>query len=112
MARASRDKGARGEREVAHVWTDAGFPCHRTPNSGGLIIPGDIVGLDALHMEVKRQERWDVPAWLRQAHAEAPDDTLPVVCFRRNARVNDPCGLWHVALPLGAFVGLWSASRA
>lgn len=112
MGLASRSKGQRGEREVAAIFRDAGFTdCYRTPNSGGLMIPGDLMGLEGIHIEAKRAERWDVPGWLKQAHAEAPNDALPVLAFRRNAKINDPCGLWHVALPLGAFVQLLSEAR-
>lgn len=82
MGKAQRDKGANGEREVVAMLRAHGFPCHRTPNSGGLFIPGDIVGMPRLHLEVKRQERLSLPAWCAQAEAEAPEDTTPMVVYR------------------------------
>ncbi len=107
MGAMSREKGARGEREVAGMFRDAGFAVVRTPNSGGLHVPGDLVGLDGISVEVKRSERWDVPGWLRQTHEQAGDGELPVLIFRRNrTEINDPAGLWHVAIPLGAFLSM------
>ena len=44
MGKPSRDKGARGEREVAAIFRAAGFDCNRVPNSGGLRLKGDLYG--------------------------------------------------------------------
>jgi hypothetical protein len=106
MAKASRDKGARGEREVAAIFRAAGFDCNRVPNSGGLRLKGDLYGaLPDLHVEVKRAERWDVPGWIRQAESEAPVTAIPVVCFRRNQ------GEWYAVLRLGALTGYLKKGR-
>lgn len=84
----ARDKGNAAELEVARIFTDAGFECRRTPNSGGLFIPGDIVWLGGqalnLHVEVKRQERLEIQRWTRQADAECPEGSVPVLCYRTN----------------------------
>jgi hypothetical protein len=106
MPASSREKGVKGEREVARIWQAAGFDVRSLENQGDhLVVPG--VGLDrwtnqsvTLHLEVKRQERVQLPIWLRQAAAEAPQGTLPVVCFRQN-RTD-----WYAALPLAALVEL------
>lgn len=98
-------KGARGEREVAELFRLAGFKCDRTPNSGGLMIAGDLVGDVPVHVEVKRAERLKLPEWLAQAREEAPAGVTPVVAFRRN---NEP---WHAVVPLEAFVTLLSVAR-
>lgn len=98
MGKASRTKGARGEREVAAIFKAAGFDCHRTPNSGGLMFPGDLIGLEGVHVEVKRAERLCIPQWLKQARDEAPAGTLPALCFRQSHSE------WHVVVPLKAFV--------
>ena len=47
-----------------------------------------------LFSECKRQERIQLPAWLRQAKAEAPAGTVPVVAFRQNR------GELYACLPL------------
>lgn len=102
MAKASRDKGARGEREVAAIFRDAGFAgCERTPNSGGLHIPGDLVGLEGIHVESKRygsRVRWD--EWWPQAVTEAPTGTLPLLAMRADK------GEWVGAAPLTELVAL------
>ena len=94
MARAEREKGVRGEREVVAILRRWGFACDRSPNSGGLFIPGDVVGVEGYHIEVKRQERLRLPEWLEQARSEAPPNTLPVVVWRRSRDE------WYAALPL------------
>lgn len=94
MSRAERDKGTRGEREVVAILGRWGFTAHRTPNSGGLFMAGDVVGVEGYHLEVKRQERLQLWEWLRQAQADAPAGSSPVVVFRRNG------GHWYAALPV------------
>ena len=110
--RASRRKGSRGELELARILEAHGFPCRRTPNSGGLAIKGDLTSPDGgcaipgYHLEVKRQETLAIPKWLRQAHADAGGN-VPVLVFRRNAtRAADPVTQWHAVLPLEALLGL------
>ena len=113
MGKASRDKGARGELEVAALFTAAGFPVHRTPNSGGLHIPGDLVGdTGGLHIETKRTERLDLWGALAQASADVLKITpvpepipVPVVCFRRSR--SD----WHAALRLHDLLQLLKEAR-
>lgn len=95
MSRSERDKGTRGEQEVRRMFEQAGFTdAVRTPNSGGLHIPGDITGIDGVHVEVKRQERLELPRWLRQAEEERSPGEVPVVAHRRNNE------RWYATLPL------------
>lgn len=104
VGKASRDKGARGEREVEGVFRSHGLDVWRTPNSGALRIKADLGGLDGWHIEVKRQERFCVPDWLSQAYADAGVDgtpSRPVVAFRRSYRgAGDPASHWHAIVPL------------
>jgi Holliday junction resolvase len=102
MSRRERDKGARGEREVATVLRDHGLEVDRTPNSGGLHIAGDVTGLAGYHVEVKRQETLRLPLWVRQATDEAPEGAEPVVVYRQSG---EP---WRVVLELDAFAKLVS----
>jgi Holliday junction resolvase len=101
--RPSREKGARGELEVAHILKSWGFDCHRTPNSGGLFIPGDIVGVEGYSIEVKRTETVRMPAWQRQAQADCPLGASPVVAWRSNRTE------WWAATPLQDFMLLLKA---
>lgn len=106
MGKASRDKGTRGELEIAHIFKAAGFDAERTPNSGGLQIKGDLAhNIEGIHAEVKRQETLKIPAWLRQAAEEAGAGETPIVIFRQNKRVGN-VGEWHACIPLNALVEL------
>jgi Holliday junction resolvase len=113
VGRASRDKGARGEREVADVFEAAGVPARRTAGlQAGERVEGlDVADADAtlavagVHIEVKRCERIELPAWLRQAEADAPEGAEPVVAFRRN---REP---WRAVVRLDYLARLMSATR-
>ena len=87
MARKSRDKGARGERELAALLTAKGFPARRgVQYQGGTDSPDVVVeGLPGIHFEAKRCERLSLYEALSQAKQDA-GDKLPVVCHRRNGR--------------------------
>ena len=95
------------------MFTAAGFPVARTPNSGGLHIPGDLVGdAGGLMVEVKRTERLDLWGALAQVNADVLRVTpvpepipTPVVCFRRNL------SQWHIALQLSDFLQLLKEAR-
>jgi len=83
VSRSEREKGARGEREVAAILRAHGFECERTPNSGGLQVKGDLAGSFPAHVEVKFQETARPWAYWEQASNEAPIGLMPVVAFRR-----------------------------
>jgi hypothetical protein len=100
MAASSRRKGLLGEREVARIWQAAGFDVRNLEASGDhLVVVANGV---TIHSETKRAERLKLPEWLRQAADEAPQGTIPVVCFRQNR------GEWYAALRLSALVELAS----
>lgn len=68
--RASREKGARWERELAKILTAAGFPSTRNARNG--ISTDDIAhGIEGLHIEAKNCERLEIPKWWRQAEGDA-----------------------------------------
>jgi len=104
VSRAERDKGARGEREVATILRAHHLPAVRTPNSGGLHVRGDLTGVPGYHFEVKRQETLRLPTWLKQARDEA-DFAVPVVAWRTNH--SD----WYAALPLDDLAKLLDLAR-
>lgn len=84
MGKRERAKGVRGELEVRDVFRLAGLPCERTPNSGGLMLKGDLLGDVPAHVEVKWQETARPWLWFEQARADAPAGVMPVVAFRRS----------------------------
>ena len=81
MGRSQRDKGRKGEREVALIYEGAGFEIRGLEGSGDHLAIG--YGL-TIHSESKRQEVTRPWLWDAQANAEAPPGALPVVAFRRN----------------------------
>jgi len=103
VSKRERDKGLRGELEVKHLFEDHRWSMRGLEGEGdhiatkwrminGLIDPN--APALVVHVEVKRQERLALPAWLRQAEGEAPDGTVPVVCFRQSR------SKWYVAVEL------------
>lgn len=82
MSAKSRRKGVSGEQEVCRIFRAHGFEVHRSPNSGGLHVPGDVLGIPRLHIEVKRQEKLRLVAACHQAETERLGDAEPVVIFR------------------------------
>lgn len=112
--RASRRKGKRGELEVVDILRAAGFDARRTPNSGGLSWPGDVQGVEGYVFEVKRTERLNLSAALRQAYGGARGGAIPVVAWRRSGRGNASEPLleasWHAVLPLYELARLLSVA--
>lgn len=84
MSRASRDKGLKGEREVAAIYAAAGLVVRGLEGGGDHLVVGAPAAGLVLHSEVKRQETARPWLWWEQATEEAPPGTIPVVAFRRN----------------------------
>src|SRR5437899_2244767 len=88
MAKASREKGLKGEREVRDLWESHGFTVRGLEGEGDHLVIRPQKPYPrwpkVLHSEVKRTETARPWAWMAQAEAEAPDGSVPVVSFRRN----------------------------
>lgn len=84
MSRRERDKGRRGEREVAAMYESHGLEVRGLEGSGDhLIVCGPHSGI-VLHSESKRQETARPWAWWEQASAETEPGAKTVVHFRRS----------------------------
>lgn len=105
MSKSERDKGLRGEREVAERYRAAGFTVRGLEGGGDHAIVRDPETGLRIHSEVKRQETARPWPWIAQAAAEAPPGAVPVVHFRRNASA------WMVLLSLDDFLGILAAER-
>jgi Holliday junction resolvase len=83
----SRNKGKRGELELAAFLREHGFPDARRGQQfrGGADSP-DVVGLPGIHIEVKRVESGQLYTWLDQSIWDAGKGEIPVVAHRRNDR--------------------------
>ena len=80
----SRDKGAKGERELASKLTEYGFPSRRGQQFSGANGDADVVGLPGIHIECKRVERLNLQEAYDQSKRDARDDEIPVVMHRKN----------------------------
>ena len=107
MAINSKDKGRRGERELAKKLKEYGFDCRRGQQYSG-IEGEDVVGLDGIHIEVKRVERLNIYDAVDQAKRDSdfedlPFDwpKLPAVFHRKNH-----CE-WLVTMPLTAWIEIY-----
>lgn len=107
MGKTSREKGKRGEREVANLLRSYGYDAHRgVQYKGGKDSP-DVVGLPYVHIEVKRTERLDLYGALAQSIADAGGD-MPIVIHRKN-----DCQ-WVVIQPFDDWIALyggWEVER-
>mgnify|MGYP001176931370 FL=1 len=106
MGKASRDKGKRGERELAGILRDYGYDCRRGQQFCGSNGDADVVGLPGIHIECKRVERLDLYGAVEQAKRDAKEEELPVVMHRRNN-----CE-WLVTMPLEDWMSMYREYEA
>lgn len=97
----SRDKGARGERELAKKLKEYGYGCRRGQQYSGANGDADVVGLDGIHIECKRVEKLNLYDAMAQAEADVRGGELPVVMHRKNA-----CE-WLVTMTLEQWIELY-----
>lgn len=83
----SRQKGCRGEREVAEYLRSRGFPARRGQQFSGSPESPDVVcgGLAGFHLEVKRAEVLSLYPAMEQAVRDA-GGKVPTVWHRRNGK--------------------------
>lgn len=99
MGKSQRDKGKRGERELAALFREYGFDARRTSQYCGQGGAADVTGLPGFHVECKRCERLCLPEWIKQAERDSQGQPI-VVCHRRNGEE------WFATLPLRELLGL------
>lgn len=80
----SRNKGKRGELEVAHLLKKYGYDARRGQQFSGANGDPDVVGLPGIHIEVKRVEKLNIDEALEQSIRDAKDEEIPVVMHRKN----------------------------
>lgn len=96
MSASQRSKGASAEREVLNIirvsgWRDA----RRTSDGRAQIGRGDVIdGPAGCHIEIKRQERLNVPAAFDQVQRDADRLDVPVLVHRPSRHA------WMATLPL------------
>lgn len=83
----SKAKGKRGELECAKILRDLGFKdARRSVQYNGKAEEGqpDIVGVEGVHIEVKRTERINLYAFYEQAVRDCEEGKTPVVMIKSN----------------------------
>jgi hypothetical protein len=86
----SKQKGARGERELAKKLKEYGYDCRRGQQYCGANGDADVVGLPGIHIECKRVERLNLQDAIDQAKKDSGknelpyDYELPTVFHRKN----------------------------
>lgn len=100
-----RQKGKKGELELAHVLRDYGYDTRRGQQYCGANGDADVVGLSGIHIECKRVERLNLEDAVAQAQRDARPGEMPVVMHRRNR------GQWLVTMPLENWIELYKRSE-
>lgn len=82
----SRDKGQRGERELAKVLQEAGYAEARRGQQfhGGPDSPDVVGALPGFHIECKWVERLNLRAAMAQAIRDSAGSATPIVCHKTN----------------------------
>ena len=98
----SRQKGARGERELASKLREYGYEARRGQQYNGADGSADVLGLPGIHIECKRVERLNLEDAMSQSKRDAREGEIPTVMHRKNN-----CK-WLVTLDLEDFMKLYN----
>lgn len=80
----SKAKGNRGERELANLLKSQGHENAKRGQQYCGIGQADVVGIEGIHIECKRQQQVSDEKWLQQSERDAKPNEIPVVIYRRN----------------------------
>ena len=88
MGKFSRNKGVRGEQELASKLRELGIDgAYRSRQFCGSASSADVIGIPGIHAEVKRCERLSLYASYEQVLRDATGtDDIPTVFHRRNGQ--------------------------
>lgn len=98
----SRNKGKRGELQLAKKLGEFGFHCRRGQQFCGANGDADVVGLPGIHIECKYVERLNILNAVAQAAHDALPGELPAVFHRKNHTE------WLVTMRLTDWMQLYS----
>ena len=97
----SREKGKKGELEIAKKLREYGFDTRRSQQFNGKEGEADVVGLPGIHIEVKRVEALNIDNALKQAIRDCKGNNIPAVFHRRNGEK------WKVTLDFDDFMKIY-----
>lgn len=106
----AKTKGKYGELEVVNILKDRGIStARRSAQYHGNVEEGapDVIGVDGLHIEVKRTEKLRLYHSMEQAirDSELQQNGMPVVVHRRNREE------WLCILRMDDFFDMWEALK-
>ena len=104
--KSSQRKGADGERELAALLREYGYPVERGGSLSFGEVP-DLTGLPSIHIECKRVERLNVPEAMKQAVRDAAKFGGIPALFHRRSR--EP---WLVTMRLQDWMSLYDRQKA
>lgn len=102
----SRQKGKRGELELAHKLEEYGVKARRGQQYSGAMGDADVIGLDGVHIECKRAEQLNIEQAMLQAENDAREGEIPAVFHRKNREE------WKVTIRLDDFMRLYLGDQA
>lgn len=110
IGRASKQKGARFELQIAHYLQDHGYSdAHRTAQRCGKTgDAGDVEGVSGLHIECKHVEKLNLYNAYHQSvrdNSAKNSDDIPIVVYKKNRETT------LVSLSLDDFVKIFSTYR-
>lgn len=100
----SRQKGARGERELSRLLRQYGYESRRGQQYSGANGDADVIGLPGVHIECKRVERLNISEAMQQAQRDAREGEAPAVFHRKNREQ------WLVTMPFDDWIKLYQAA--
>lgn len=78
MGKFSREKGKRGEDELAVRLNEYGYDTKRGQQFCGLNGNTDVIGLEGIHIECKRVEKLNLEDAIAQSIRDAREENCPV----------------------------------
>lgn len=108
MARAinSREKGKRGEEELANYLKGKGYDARRGQQYSGAGGDPDVIGIPGIHIECKRVEKLNLDSALEQSIRDARPGEIPVVIHRKNRQQ------WRITMMLSDFLKIYGGDDA
>lgn len=95
----SRDKGKRGERDLAKVLSSMFQKEVRRGQQFSGVEGKDVIGLDGIHCEVKWVEKLNLWKAMEQAQRDAGEGEVPAVFHKKNGTG------WLITVPLDRLFG-------
>lgn len=102
----SRNKGAKGERELAAKLRECGYNCRRRQQYSGANGDADVVGLPGVYIECKRVEKLNLYDAMAQVVRNAKAGEIPTVFHRKNNKE------WLVTLRLDDYMKMYGGIRS